>query len=191
MVFDTRPAYAGAMRKVVAAGVLSLILVGGVASAAAPKLVGRWERVTTCSGIVKALRAAGLGKVAPAILAGNGLVPGTPKQLARKTNICSGAVARRHSHFFTAAGQFGSVDYNNQQVDDGSYRVVNATTVRINDGLFRFNVSGKTLTLRPVISAALKRKALADPLQFSTAGWMVAVSLPPGGWKRVACASWC
>jgi hypothetical protein len=179
------------MKKVVAAGALSMVLLGGEASAAPAKLVGRWERVTTCSGIVNALRAAGLGKNAPAIIAGNGFVPGTPKQLARKSNICSGAVPRPHSHFFTAAGQFGSIDYNRMQVDDGSYRIINAKTVRINDGTFHFTVSGKTLTLTPVLSAALKRRALAHPLRFSTAGWMVSVAIPPGGWKRVACAGWC
>ena len=179
-----------AMRNLVVVGVLFAALVSS-AGAAPSKLVGRWERVTTCQDIVAALRAAGLAKTAPAILAGNGLVSGTPQQLARKANICGGAVPRRHSHFFTAAGEFGSIDYNGQRVDDGTFRILNSTTVRISDGTFRFNIAGKTLTLRPVLSATLKRKALAHPLKFSTAGWMVAVSMPPGGWKRVACAGWC
>lgn len=179
-----------AMRNLVVVGVLFAALASG-AGATPSKLVGRWERVTTCQDIVAALRAAGLAKTAPAILAGNGLVSGTPQQLARKSNICGGAVPRRHSHFFTAAGEFGSIDYNGQRVDDGTFRILNSTTVRINDGTFRFNIAGKTLTLRPVLSAALKRKALAHPLRFSTAGWMVAVSIPPGSWKRVACAGWC
>jgi hypothetical protein len=87
-------------------------------------LVGRWERVTTCQELVTALERAGLRATAPAMLAGNGLVTGTPKQLARKAEICKGAVPRRHSHFFTAAGQFGSIDYNGKQVDDGTYRLL-------------------------------------------------------------------
>ena len=154
-------------------------------------LVGRWERVTTCQELVNALTKAGLRKTAPAILAGNGFVPGTPKQLAGRAAICKGAVPRRHSHFFTAAGQFGSVDYNGQQVDDGSYRILDARTVRINEGKFHFRITGRELRLEPVISAAARRKALADPLQFSTAGWQVAVAFPGHAWKRVPCAQWC
>jgi hypothetical protein len=105
-----------------AAALAILALPAGAATetARSSPLVGRWERVTTCKELVSALTKAGLRKTAPAILSGNGFVPGTPQQLAVKTNICKGAVARRHSHFFTATGQFGSVDYNGQQVDDGS-----------------------------------------------------------------------
>jgi hypothetical protein len=177
------------------AGVVLAILAlpAGAATEAARSspLVGRWERVTTCQDLVSALTKAGLRKTAPAILSGNGFVRGTPQQLATRTNICKGAIARRHSHFFTAAGQFGSVDYNGQQVDDGSYRLVDARTVRINDGKFHFRIAGRELRLEPVISAAARRKALSHPLQFSTAGWQVAVAFPGHAWKRVPCAQWC
>jgi hypothetical protein len=179
------------VRLILCAVALVALCVSGVSAASQSKLVGRWERVTTCQELVGALQKAGLGATAPAMISGNGFVAGTPKQLARKANICSGAVPRRHSHFFTAAGQFGSVDYGGRQVDEGSYRIVKPGTVRIGEGTFRFVISGKTLRLTPVISAALKRKALAHPLQFSTAGWMVAVAFPAHGWKRVACAGWC
>jgi hypothetical protein len=177
----------------VAALLAILALPAGAATEAARSspLVGRWERVTTCQELVRALTKAGLRKTAPAMLAGNGFVPGTPLQLAARTNICKGAVAQRHSHFFTAAGQFGSVDYNGQQVDDGSYRLLDARTVRINDGKFHFQIAGRELRLEPVISTAARRKALADPLQFSTAGWQVAVAFPGHAWKRVPCAKWC
>ena len=50
---------------------------------------------------------------------------------------------------------------------------------------------GFALRLEPVISAAARRKALAHPLQFSTAGWQVAVAFPGHAWKRVPCAQWC
>jgi hypothetical protein len=177
----------------VAALLAILALPAGAATEAARSspLVGRWERVTTCQELVRALTKAGLRKTAPAMLAGNGFVPGTPLQLAARTNICKGAVAQRHSHFFTAAGQFGSVDYNGQQGDDGSYRLLDARTVRINDGKFHFQIAGRELRLEPVISTAARRKALADPLQFSTAGWQVAVAFPGHAWKRVPCAKWC
>jgi hypothetical protein len=40
-------------------------------------LAGRWEQVTTCREVVDALKDVGLHSIAPAILAGNGLVAGT------------------------------------------------------------------------------------------------------------------
>jgi hypothetical protein len=172
----------------------SLALPAGAAleATASTKIVGRWERVTTCQELVSALTKAGLRKTAPAMVAGNGFVPGTPKQLAAKADICKGAVPRRHSHFFTgAAAQFGSVHYNGQQVDDGSYRLLDARTVRISDGKFHFRITGRELRLEPVITAAARRKALAQPLQYSTAGWQVAMAFPGHAWKRVPCAQWC
>ena len=170
-----------------------IVTASGAATSASRSsaLVGRWERVTTCQELVSALAKAGLRTTAPAMLAGNGLVTGTPKQLARKVNICKGAVPRRHSHFFTSAGMFGSIDYNDKQVDDGTYRLLDSRTVRINDGTFHFRISGRELRLEPVISAAARRKALAQPLQFSIAGWQVAVAFPGHAWKRVPCAGWC
>jgi hypothetical protein len=173
------------------AGILTFPAAATTSASRSSALVGRWERVTTCRELVTALAKAGLRKTAPAMLAGNGLVTGTPKQLAGKADICKGAVPRRHSHFFTAAGQFGSLDYNGMQVDDGMYRVLNARTVRINDGTFHFRIKGRELRLEPVISAAARRKALAHPLQFSTAGWQVAMAFPGHAWKRVPCAGWC
>ena len=50
---------------------------------------------------------------------------------------------------------------------------------------------GKTLMLTPLLTSALKREALADPLDFHAAGWMVAVAYSGHAWKRVACAKWC
>jgi hypothetical protein len=173
------------------AGVVTVPAAATSSAARANALVGRWERVTTCQDLVSALTKAGLRTTAPTMLAGNGLVAGTPRQLARKVNICKGAVPRRHSHFFTAAGMFGSIDYNGKQVDDGTYRLLDSRTVRINDGTFHFRISGRELRLEPVISAVARRKALAPPLQFSTAGWQVAVAFPGHAWKRVPCAGWC
>ena len=159
-----------------------------------PPLIGRWQKVTTCQQFVQSLRQVGLEKLAPAMIAGNGLVPGTPAQLAAKTNVCEGAVARVHSHFFTRSGAFGSLDWNRNQVDDGAYTIIKTGSFRIGPrAVFRYRiVDGKRLSLTPVLTTAAKQKALANPLAFSEAGWMVAVSLPAGGaWKRVRCAGWC
>src|SRR5262249_2142847 len=86
-------------------------------------LQGRWSQTHSCAQLVAALRSAGLGRAAPAIV-GDYFPHSTPKQLAQKTDICSGATPQVHSHFFTAAGAFGSVDQHSQQVDDGSYTIL-------------------------------------------------------------------
>ena len=185
----------------IATGVAVALLAVGSTAAGQPTaqtklspLVGRWQKVTTCQQFVQSLRQFGLGKLAPAMIAGNGLVTGTPAQIAAKANICEGAVPRVHSHFFTRNGEFGSLDWNRKQVDDGGYKLINASSFRIGPrAVFRYRiVDGKRLRLTPVLTTAAKQKALADPLAFSEAGWMVAVSLPAGGaWKRVPCAGWC
>ena len=160
-----------------------------------PALVGRWKRVTRCEDMVEALDQEGLGALAPAMVAGNGLVPGSPKQLAQKDDLCEGAVPRVHSHFFTATGQFGSLDYNNQQVDDGTYEIVGDNTVFIGGGPSEFEYliteDGQTLSLDPIIPASDKRQALAHPLEFSGTGWSVAVAFPGYTWERVDCDGWC
>jgi hypothetical protein len=194
------------MRKLVAISVVTIIVAAAPATAGtdashtengighaveAPAFVGRWSRVTTCGEIVAMLEKAGLGATAPAMLAGNGLVAGTPQQLAKKTNICSGARPRLHYHFFTKDGRFGSLDWNQEPVDDGRYRVVDARTFRIGQAAFRYRVAGNQLRLTPVITAAAKRQALAMPMRFSTAGWQVAVAFPSHTWKRVPCNGWC
>ena len=125
-----------------------------------PEFVGRWSRVTTCQEIVAMLKKAGLGATAPAMLAGNGLVSGTPQQLAKKPNICAGARPRVHYHYFTKDGRFGSLDWNEEPVDEGRYRTVDARTFRIGQALFRYRVSGNQLALTPVITAAAKRQAV-------------------------------
>jgi hypothetical protein len=162
---------------------------------AAPLIVGRWEQVHSCPQLVKALEKAGLGAVAPAIV-GDYFPDQSPKQLARKPDLCKGATPQRHAHFFTEDGLFGSLDQDENQVDDAPYEVVNDHLVRIGEGEikgeFRYGIAdGPALVLHPVITAADKRRALARPLQFSPAGWQVAVSYDGLPWKRVDCAGWC
>lgn len=158
---------------------------------APPAFVGRWSRVTTCREIVAMLKTAGLAATTPAMLAGNGIVTGTPQQLAKKADVCSGARPRVHDHYFTSDGRFGSLDWNGQPVDDGHYRVVDARTFRLGKAAFHYRVSGNQLTLTPVITAAAKRQALTTPLAFTQASWQVMVSFPGHTWKRVPCKGWC
>ena len=97
-----------------------------------------------------------------------------------------------HSHFFTQAGQFGSLDQNLNQVDNGHYTIINGHTFKIGDATFHYTITGgDTLSLDPVITPAERKKALANPDEFTTASWMMAVAYPGTTWKRVPCEGWC
>jgi hypothetical protein len=159
-----------------------------------PSLVGRWELIRTCESQVAALRKAGLGALAPSV-AGDYFPDTDPAQLAKKRRVCAGARAAAHSHFFTKDGEFGSLDENGEQVDDGQYRLVDGDTFRIESEksvTFNYQIeSGNRLSLQPVITSKMRREALANPLEFSAAGWALAVAIPGRKWKRVPCAGVC
>lgn len=165
---------------------------------AKPPIAGRWEVQRTCGGLVQAAQKAHLGRLAPAIV--GEYFPGkTPRQLARKHPLCRGAKPQRHSHFFTRNGIFGSLDQNEQQVDDGTYRIVDSRTVHIGNpdvaANFHYRVDqeqgGKVLLLQPVITKRMRRQALAHPFGFSPAGWAVAVAYAGHPWEEVPCRKWC
>jgi hypothetical protein len=152
-------------------------------AARADLLVGEWQRTTRCDELVRALERAGLEKLALEAVAGNGFVPGvtTPEELANPARPCEGAVPRRHSHFFTQDGQFGSRDWNGEQVDDGAYEVIDDRTFVISkefpDVTFHYRIQGDTIQFRPVI-----------PNRCSTFRclWSVAVAYPGKTWERVS-----
>lgn len=159
-----------------------------------PALVGRWRRVNSCPELVAALSDAGLGTIAPSVV--GDYFPDTPAQeLARKTEICAGAKPFVHDHFFAADGSFGSLTAEEEQVDDGTYELLDGNRLRIGNGdtgaVFRYRIRGDVLSLSPVITAAMREQALAHPSEFSPAGWSVAVSYPGQTWKRVDCGRWC
>ena len=113
-------------------------------------------------------------------IAGDGWIPGVTQvdQIKDPTHPCRGSIARKHSHFFTEDGQFGSLDAQGQQVDDGTYRVVIDDTVVIGEVTFRFQMQGiDLLRLTPVIPTCA-------PECFE-AGWSVAVAYPGYTWHRV------
>ena len=80
--------------------------------------------------MVEALNQAGLRELAPSVV-GDYFPDKSPKQLARKADICQRATPHQHSHFFTDDGQFGSLDQHEQQADDTSYSVVDDRTLRL------------------------------------------------------------
>ena len=162
-------------------------------------LVGRWERVVICQELVSELGKAGLAPLAPyawlqqtSSSDQSSFAPGSPKPTS--AHPCTGALPRVHSHFFNPSGQFGSLDWLGGQVDEDPYRIVNDTTVRIGSPGVAFHyriLHGDTLMLAPVLTRAMVRKALADPKEFSAAGWAVSMAYPGHPWKRVPCQSWC
>lgn len=161
-------------------------------ASATPKLVGRWERVQTCQELARALDQADLSGLAPSVL--GDFFPGTgAREIARKKDPCKGAEpARRHSHFFSEDGSFGSLDQHLNRVDEDAYRIVDDHTLRIGRGRFKYRIMhGDTLILNPVITAAARRRALSHPFEFSMAGWQVAVAYEGLPWKRVSCEGWC
>src|SRR6266568_1929548 len=182
------------MRVPLAAGILSLVI--GIASLSPAEatiggdptasIAGRWQQSHTCDELVSALNALSLGALAPGVV-GDYFPDRTPEELAAKPDICSGAVPQLHSHFFTASGLFGSLDQFQNQVDDGTYVIVDSNTFMIGDATFDYSVQGDILRMTPIITAKQRREALRHPWEFSTAGWMVAVSYPGKKWNGVAC----
>jgi hypothetical protein len=68
---------------------------------------------------------------------------------------CAGAVPRTHAHFFTEDGLFGSLDWNGDQVDDGTYELVGDDTFVVSkefpDVTFHYVIDGDTIAFEPVI----------------------------------------
>jgi hypothetical protein len=163
-------------------------------TAATTGLVGRWERFNECPQLVEAFEQAGLAELAPSYV-GDYFPDANPKELAQKDDLCKGAEPFVHSHFFDEAGAFGSLTENLEQVDDGSYEIVDDRTFVISkefpDVTFHYTIDGDELTLSPVLTRALKKEALANPLEFHAAGWAITMSYPGQAWKRVDCSGWC
>ncbi len=145
-------------------------------------LVGTWSRITTCDEHAAALKQAGLERFTLEHAATGGWLPGVtePSQIKDPKTPCKGAMPRRHEHFFTLDGQFGSRNAEGEQVDDGVYQLFDDRTVLINDVSFTFTITGgDTLRLDPVIPDCVVNGCYA-------AQWAVAVAYPGLTWKRVA-----
>jgi hypothetical protein len=145
-------------------------------------IVGEWVGVHDCARIVAMMHEAGLDEFALEQVWGNGLIPGVTAEAGIKdaSKPCEGAVQRKHSHFFTADGRFGSKDFDGNQVDDGTY-TVDGDLLTINDGRFRFSIDGDKLTLEPepVDTSGCTTK----DCKF-TAAWVLMVAMPGSTWTR-------
>jgi hypothetical protein len=151
---------------------------------ATPAIVGTWGRDTTCEELVSALERAGLERWVVEFVAGNAFIPGVTSgdQIADPARPCDGAVPREHSHFFTEDGLFGSLDWNGEQVDDGTYEVIDDRTFVVSkefpDVTFHYRVNGDAITFEPVIPDCA-------PKCFEAA-WSVAVAYPGEEWHVVS-----
>jgi hypothetical protein len=152
-------------------------------SAEVSPLVGEWRRVTTCQEFVTAQEEAGFDEFVLEGVAGNGFIPGVRNadQIANPNDPCEGAVPREHSHFFTEFATFGSLDWNGEQVDDGSYEIVDDRTFVIGNTTFHFKIiGGDTIKFDPVIPDDCSTKRCRG-----AASWSVSVAYPGKTWERV------
>jgi hypothetical protein len=150
-------------------------------------LVGEWKRVTTCNEFIRVFRQAGFEEsvIEENILPGlagpdNGWLPAG--ELADPKHPCEGAVPREHSHFFTELGVFGSLDYKGQQVDDGSYEIIDDRTFVIGNTTFHFKTIGEDeIMFEPVIPDDCSTKRCVN-----AALWSVSVAYAGETWERVS-----
>ena len=152
------------------------------ATGSSAAIVGEWVGVHDCERIVSMLKAAKLDEFVNESVVDNGLIPDVPEggELKDPAHPCTGAVQQRHSHFFTAAGVFGSKDAHGYQVDDGRWQIKGDKLV-IADQAFGFKVDGDDLTLTPPnvdIS-----KCTTKECRFAAA-WVLMVAMPGTTWMR-------
>jgi hypothetical protein len=146
-------------------------------------IVGEWVGVHDCERIVAMLRGAKLEEFLPDAIYGNGLVAGDPQAsaLTDPEHPCEGAIQRKHSHFFTASGEFGSKDFNGQRVDDGTYTLEGEDRLVINGSRFKYEIHGDELSLEPEpvdITGCTTRECRFP------ATWVLMVAIPGTTWKR-------
>jgi hypothetical protein len=147
-------------------------------------IVGVWQGVHECEGIAEALGAAGFDEaVILENIVGNGLLPGveSPDEVSDITTACEEATPLEHSHEFTADGQFFSYDQDGEEVDFGTYELIDDDTLSIGapdrPGMeFDFTIEGDHLTLVPQVPAGC--------LEFECQ-WAVMVAMPWSGMDRV------
>ena len=92
--------------------------------------------------------------------------------------LCADATVLEHSHEFTADGQFFSYDQDGNEVDFGTYELVDDDTVAIGDQHveFDFTIDGDHLVLEPQVEPGC--------LEFACQ-WAVMVAMPWSGMERV------
>jgi hypothetical protein len=151
-------------------------------SAIASAIVGVWRGEHDCDGIAEALTNAGFSEsVIIETVVGNELVPAALDDISDIAALCEDATVLEHSHEFTADGQFFSYDQDGDEVDFGTYELVDDDTLTIGapdrGGVtFDFAIEGAHLKLEP----QLEEGCLTFECQ-----WAVMVAMPWSGMERV------
>jgi hypothetical protein len=144
-------------------------------------LVGNWLGMHNCQRIVDIMTAADMPEQALLNAAESGTVPGvsTIEDIADPEKPCVGATDMPHWHFFNADGEFGSLDMNRQQVDDGRWRIVDADTLEINGTRFEFHVDRDELRIEPEAVGVCPVDG-----QWCPEAWKLMVAMPGMAWAR-------
>lgn len=147
-----------------------------------PELVGEWQGRHDCAVIREILIDYGFADFVNETVVSEGLIPGVsdPEELRDPEHPCRDAESELHWHFFRPDGTFGSLDKNREQVDDGSYVVVDAHRFEVSGAPFDYEITGNSLTMRP---AALGQEE-CTPGEWCDDIWMLMVSLPGTTWTR-------
>ena len=86
---------------------------------------------------------------------------------------------RKHSHFFTKDGRFGSLDWNGEDVDDGTYTLKGTNRVVIAKEFpsvtFTYTVQGRSIRFVPQIARGCATFRCA---------WAVSMAIPGTTWTR-------
>ena len=142
-----------------------------------------WQGVHDCEGIAEALADAGFSAaVIVETIVGNGLLSSLPPdELSDVAAACQESTPLEHSHEFTADGQFFSYDQDGQEVDFGTWELVDEDTLVIGapdrpDVEFDFALERDHLTLTPQLPEGC--------LDFQCQ-WALMVAMPWSGMDRV------
>jgi hypothetical protein len=158
----------------------------------ASSLVGTWQRVLRCKELVRALEKAGLEEFVLDAVVGTGFLPGvtSPDQIADPKHPCQGSVPQLHAHFFTADGQFGSLGADGNQVDEGTYTIVDGALVMpygFEEGppilvTFHLRLHRDWVRFYPVIPSDCSTSSRC----LEAAVWSVSVAFTGKKWTRVS-----
>jgi hypothetical protein len=113
---------------------------------------------------------------------GNGFIPGvrSSDHVKDPARPCRGAIPRKHSHFFTKDGRFGSRDWTGEQVDDGTYTLKGANTIVISKEFpsvtFTYTVRRNTIRFAPHVSKTCSTFRCA---------WSLSMAIPGTAWAHV------
>ena len=151
-----------------------------------PQIVGVWVGTHQCQRIMDIMTAAGMPEQGLMNIVDAGTLPGVGSvaDIPDSAHPCTGAVDVKHSHFFTAAGEFGSRDSVGTRVDDGTWSLADADTILIGneEGAtpFDFVVTGTAMRLTPIEVGTCP----TDPVAWCKEAWKLMVAMPGMDWQR-------